>query len=138
MGKLDIDYQVLHDAFFKFQNKPQLTGLGEVYYEGKEFDLSVKSAKAGVVTPAMREALGMAPNAPPPWLINMQRYGPLHRTLTFRCHTVLPTAFPAYYLLLMTCRASNRFCLQIGFIVRSLISGCTIFLDFSDCPGLQL
>lgn len=76
MGKLDIDYQVLHDAFFKFQNKPQLTGLGEVYYEGKEFDLSVKSAKAGVVTPAMREALGMAPNAPPPWLINMQRYGP--------------------------------------------------------------
>ena len=41
MGKLDIDYQVLHDAFFKYQTKPSLTGLGELYYEGKEFDLTV-------------------------------------------------------------------------------------------------
>ena len=25
---------------------------------------------------ALQAALGMAPAAPPPWLINMQRYGP--------------------------------------------------------------
>ena len=36
----------------------------------------VKSAKAGLVTPQLREALGMEEGAPPPWLINMQRYGP--------------------------------------------------------------
>lgn len=36
----------------------------------------MKSAKAGLITPELREALGMGEDAPPPWLINMQRYGP--------------------------------------------------------------
>ena len=40
MGKIDIDYQVLHDAFFKYQTKPVLTGHGDVYYEGKEFEVA--------------------------------------------------------------------------------------------------
>lgn len=31
MGKVDIDYQKLHDAFFKFQTKPPMTGYGEMY-----------------------------------------------------------------------------------------------------------
>lgn len=31
MGKMDIDYQKLHDAFFKFQTKPPVTGFGEMY-----------------------------------------------------------------------------------------------------------
>jgi splicing factor 3B subunit 2 len=30
MGKIDIDYQKLHDAFFKFQTKPPVTGFGEM------------------------------------------------------------------------------------------------------------
>jgi splicing factor 3B subunit 2 len=30
MGKLDIDYQKLHDAFFRFQTKPTLTQHGEL------------------------------------------------------------------------------------------------------------
>jgi splicing factor 3B subunit 2 len=30
MGKLDIDYQKLHDAFFRFQSKPKLTIHGEL------------------------------------------------------------------------------------------------------------
>ena len=30
MGKVDIDYQKLHDAFFKFQTKPPVTGFGEM------------------------------------------------------------------------------------------------------------
>ena len=44
VGKLDIDYQVLHDAFFKHQTKPHLTRLGEIYYEGKEFEARVRFA----------------------------------------------------------------------------------------------
>lgn len=40
MGKIDIDYQVLHDAFFKYQTKPKITGHGDLYYEGKEFEVS--------------------------------------------------------------------------------------------------
>lgn len=39
MGKIDIDYQVLHDAFFKYQKKPKMTGHGDLYYEGKEFEV---------------------------------------------------------------------------------------------------
>ena len=42
MGKLDIDYQVLHDAFFKFQQKPALSTMGDLYYEGKEFEAKVR------------------------------------------------------------------------------------------------
>lgn len=30
MGKIDIDYQKLHDAFFRFQTKPKMTSFGEV------------------------------------------------------------------------------------------------------------
>ncbi|KAF5840669.1 hypothetical protein DUNSADRAFT_15912 [Dunaliella salina] len=76
MGKMDIDYQVLHDAFFKYQTKPKLTQLGEMYYEGKEFEARVENAKPGVLSEDLRKALGMGEDAPPPWLINMQRYGP--------------------------------------------------------------
>ncbi|KAL3134731.1 hypothetical protein ABBQ32_007731 [Trebouxia sp. C0010 RCD-2024] len=76
VGKLDIDYQVLHDAFFKHQTKPHLTRLGEIYYEGKEFEARVKNAKPGILSEELRNGLGMAEGSPPPWLINMQRYGP--------------------------------------------------------------
>lgn len=37
MGKIDIDYQKLHDAFFKWQIKPKLTIHGDLYYEVQEF-----------------------------------------------------------------------------------------------------
>jgi splicing factor 3B subunit 2 len=30
MGKIDIDYQKLHDAFFRFQTKPKMTDFGEL------------------------------------------------------------------------------------------------------------
>ena len=32
--------------------------------------------KPGVLSEELRTALGMGDNSPPPWLINMQRYGP--------------------------------------------------------------
>lgn len=33
------DPQVLHDAFFKYQTKPKLTHHGDLYHEGKEFEV---------------------------------------------------------------------------------------------------
>ena len=33
MGKLTIDYQKLHDAFFKWQTKPKMSIHGDLYYE---------------------------------------------------------------------------------------------------------
>jgi len=76
MGKIDIDYQVLHDAFFKYQTKPPMTQQGDIYYEGKEFEIDLKEKKPGVFSEELVEALGMGEGQPPPWLINMQRYGP--------------------------------------------------------------
>ncbi|KAM1347617.1 hypothetical protein ACFX2H_036527 [Malus domestica] len=76
MGKMDIDYQVLHDAFFKYQTKPKLTTLGDLYHEGKEFEVKLREMKPGMLSHELKEALGMPDGAPPPWLINMQRYGP--------------------------------------------------------------
>lgn len=81
MGKIDIDYQKLHDAFFKWQTVPRLTIHGDLYYEGKEYETRHKEKKPGDLSSGLRQALGMptGPNAhkvPPPWLIAMQRYGP--------------------------------------------------------------
>jgi len=76
MGKLDIDYQVLHDAFFKFANKPKLSKHNDMYYEGKEYETKMLTKRPGQLSAALKEALGMDDGAPPPWLFNMQRYGP--------------------------------------------------------------
>nr|CAG8494128.1 10588_t:CDS:10 [Entrophospora candida] len=66
MGKLDIDYQKLHDAFFRFQTKPKLTIHGELYYEGKEFETKLKEKKPGQLSDELKAALNMPPLAPPP------------------------------------------------------------------------
>ena len=101
MGKVDIDYQKLHDAFFKHMTKPPVTSFGELwvcsvalapllldagvltvlgsshrYYEGKEFETSLKEKRPGDLSPELVEALSIPPLAPPPWLISMQRFGP--------------------------------------------------------------
>eukprot|EP00445_Apocalathium_hangoei_P037283 CAMPEP_0203948382 /NCGR_PEP_ID=MMETSP0359-20131031/83048_1 /ASSEMBLY_ACC=CAM_ASM_000338 /TAXON_ID=268821 /ORGANISM="Scrippsiella Hangoei, Strain SHTV-5" /LENGTH=884 /DNA_ID=CAMNT_0050879925 /DNA_START=88 /DNA_END=2742 /DNA_ORIENTATION=+ len=76
MGKLDIDYQVLHDAFFKFAKPPKMSKHNDLYYEGKEYEAKMNNKKPGLLSAALKEALGMAEGSPPPWLINMQRYGP--------------------------------------------------------------
>lgn len=83
MGALDVDYRTLHDAFFKHQNKAsiqvKLTNTGDLYYEGKEFETQKsKDIKVGgELSERLSDALGMtAENSPPPWLINMQRFGP--------------------------------------------------------------
>ncbi|KAL2825397.1 hypothetical protein BDW59DRAFT_146149 [Aspergillus cavernicola] len=76
MGRLDIDYQKLYEAFFRFQTKPELTRYGEVYYEGKEFETNQRHLRPGEISSELKEALNMPPGAPHPWLINQQRYGP--------------------------------------------------------------
>ncbi|KAJ3052802.1 hypothetical protein HK097_005640 [Rhizophlyctis rosea] len=76
MGKIDIDYQKLHDAFFRWQTKPKLTIHGDLYYEGKEFETKLKQKRPGQLSEELKQALAIPPLAPPPWLINMQRYGP--------------------------------------------------------------
>ena len=75
IGKLDIDYQKLYEAFFRRQTKPELTRYGEVYYEGKEYETNLKHLRPGELSDELKEALSMPPGAPPPWLINQQRYG---------------------------------------------------------------
>ncbi|KAJ1943797.1 hypothetical protein FBU59_002796 [Linderina macrospora] len=76
MHKLTLDYQRLHDAFFKFQTPPKnMTGHGDLFYEGKESDTSYNFTP-GTLSDSLKQALNMPPLAPPPWLINMQRFGP--------------------------------------------------------------
>ena len=79
LGAMDVDYKTLHDAFFKHQTKPNtLTVFGDLYYEGKELETNLDQLQPGSpLSQALRDALGMvADTAPPPWLLNMQRYGP--------------------------------------------------------------
>mmetsp|Transcript_10678 Transcript_10678/g.14835 ORF Transcript_10678/g.14835 Transcript_10678/m.14835 type:complete len:579 (+) Transcript_10678:124-1860(+) len=77
MGKIDIDYQVLHDAFFRHQTKPNCTGHGDLYYEGKEYEVRFSSVTPTDYSEELMKGLGMGSRSdPPPWLFNMQRFGP--------------------------------------------------------------
>eukprot|EP01059_Diplonema_ambulator_P003526 TRINITY_DN13236_c0_g1_i1.p1 TRINITY_DN13236_c0_g1~~TRINITY_DN13236_c0_g1_i1.p1 ORF type:complete len:514 (+),score=191.85 TRINITY_DN13236_c0_g1_i1:125-1666(+) len=76
VSRIDIDYHVLQDAFFKHQVKPPLSSFGEMYFEGREKEYRNKNAKPGVLSEKLRRRLGMPEGYPPPWLINMQKYGP--------------------------------------------------------------
>uniref|UniRef100_A0A7S3D8M6 PSP proline-rich domain-containing protein n=1 Tax=Palpitomonas bilix TaxID=652834 RepID=A0A7S3D8M6_9EUKA len=76
MGKMDLEYQVLFDAFFKHQTKPRLSNFGDQYYEGRELEIHMKEKKPGHLSDELKVALGMVEGGPTPWLINMQRYGP--------------------------------------------------------------
>lgn len=80
MGKIQMNYQQLHDAFFKWQTKPKLSIHGDLYYEGKEFEKRFKK-KPGELSNELRRALGIptGPKShryPLPWLAAMKRHGP--------------------------------------------------------------
>jgi len=49
LGKLDIDYQVLHDAFFKYQKKPKFTQFGDIQRQRER-------AESVPARPALRRA----------------------------------------------------------------------------------
>lgn len=76
LGKIDIDYEVLHDAFFVHQKKPHMTIHGDIYFEGKEDEVKMRSYKPGKISAELRRALGIGDNTNPPWLVTMQRFGP--------------------------------------------------------------
>jgi len=78
MGQMDVDYRTLHSAFFRHQTKPTgLTRRGDLYYEGKELETRNRIQPGAPFSSELREALGMMLESdPPPWLVNMQRYGP--------------------------------------------------------------
>lgn len=68
LGKIDIDYEVLHDAFFKHQKKPDMTIHGDMlfycfffwlsliasYFEGKENEVKMKNYRPGRISDALR------------------------------------------------------------------------------------
>ncbi|EMG49212.1 SF3B2 Splicing factor 3B subunit 2 [Candida maltosa Xu316] len=95
MGTLDMDYEKLYSAFYKFQTKPRLYPYGEIYEEGKESNdelgQRIASVKPGVISKEMRIALGMATgddkkddlNIPPAWITIMKDIGkpPSYRDL---------------------------------------------------------
>ena len=53
-----------------------MTSFGDMYYEGKEYEIIKSDFKPGKLSPALRTALGINETSPPPWLYNMQRFGP--------------------------------------------------------------
>ncbi|KAM9932532.1 hypothetical protein OXX80_007838 [Metschnikowia pulcherrima] len=81
MGRLDIDYQKLHDAFFKHQTKPRVLAFGEVYSEGRETSdqhlNEVARMRPGRISKALRAAVGMSENetVAPPWITVMHELG---------------------------------------------------------------
>ncbi|ODQ78223.1 hypothetical protein BABINDRAFT_162887 [Babjeviella inositovora NRRL Y-12698] len=78
MGKLDIDYNKLYNAFFKFQQKPPLSLFGEVFFEGKNHETSdLAQYRPGHYSSELRAALGMSSqlNALPPWIMTMVAMG---------------------------------------------------------------
>lgn len=102
-ANVDIDYGAMRDAFFKFQTKPRLTDHGDLYYELREREVQHEKFRPGVISGSLREALGVGPNDPPPWLVAMQRYGP-------------PPAYPGLEIPGLTCPipAGARFGFQTG------------------------
>ena len=78
MGRMSIDYERLYDAFFVHQTKPPLTHFGDLFYEGRDQESSLREQKRpGYLSDELRAALGMStPTYPPPWLFAMQKYGP--------------------------------------------------------------
>lgn len=79
MNRMDLDYNKLHDAFFKYQQKPRLYGYGSMYYEGKEADKLADSnmrLRPGRLSVRLRKALGIANGADAPWVSRMKRFGP--------------------------------------------------------------
>lgn len=99
MGKLDIDYQKLHDAFFKYQTKPRYLKFGELYFEGREkadqHRESVIHMRPGVVSKRLREAVGLSANdliSTPPWVTLMSLIGkpPVYK------HCIIPGVDTVY------------------------------------------
>lgn len=58
-GKMAIEYQTLHDAFFVHQSKPPLTTFGDCYYEQKEKEMKFRMFQPGKLSDRLKKALAM-------------------------------------------------------------------------------
>ena len=90
------------------------------YYEGKEFETSLKEKRPGELSPELVEALSIPPLAPPPWLISMQRFGPPPSYPTLRIpglNAPIPEGWALEYGLLLI---TNAFQCSMGFPSRWL------------------
>ena len=67
----------------------RLTTHGDLYHEGKEFEVKLREMKPGTLSQELKEALSMLEGAPPPWLINMQRYGMIAPIMNSMCLAVV-------------------------------------------------
>ena len=47
-----------------------------MFFEGKEHEIKKSHLMPGWMSGELVNALGIPENAPPPWILNMQRYGP--------------------------------------------------------------
>ena len=76
--------------------------------------LQVKNAKPGILSEELRNGLGMAEGSPPPWLINMQRYGPPPSYPELKVTLTTPEAFCCSELLhwFCCCKAFTMLWLQ--------------------------
>ncbi|VEU19336.1 DEKNAAC100665 [Brettanomyces naardenensis] len=82
MGQLDLDFNKLYDAFFKYQTKPELLGYGELYREGMQDTEHINEYRAskyrpGQMSDELQKALGMRTGSEaPPWVGRMKVIGP--------------------------------------------------------------
>ena len=49
---------------------------GDIYFEGRECEIKKQDLKPGRMSATLCDALGITDSSPPPWIMNMQRYGP--------------------------------------------------------------
>lgn len=68
LNRIDIDYQILHDAFFKHQAKPELTLFGDLFYIGREEEQKMSKFKPGKISKELRTALGLGELDIPSWI----------------------------------------------------------------------
>ena len=86
--------------------------------QGKEYEIIKSDFKPGRMSPALRTALGINETSPPPWLYNMQRYGP-------------PPAYP------------NLKIPGVNMVISLSEGGSRLFQDengntiYADCHGLK-
>eukprot|EP00494_Astrolonche_serrata_P023546 UN23804 len=58
-GKMAINYETLHDAFFIHQTKPPLTSFGDIYFEQKEKEMKYRQFQPGRLSDRLKKSLGM-------------------------------------------------------------------------------
>ncbi|TID27147.1 hypothetical protein CANINC_002756 [Pichia inconspicua] len=86
-GQLDIDYDKLYDAFFKYQKKPFLLKFGRLFNENSNIDdikfkEKLSQVKIGTLSRNLKLALGLIDengtvlNKLPPWYTKFEELGP--------------------------------------------------------------